>query len=95
MDLVVVQDLFLNETAGFARVFLPGASFLEKDGTFANAERRVNRVRAVMKPKTGKHEWQIVCEIATALGDAFARGGAGSSSPRTCRRTSAPPRDSH
>ncbi|MFJ5262624.1 formate dehydrogenase subunit alpha [Streptomyces sp. NPDC088387] len=68
MDLVVVQDLFLNETAKFAHVFLPGASFLEKDGTFTNAERRINRVRAVMKPKTGKHEWQIVCEIATAMG---------------------------
>ncbi|MFD0140461.1 formate dehydrogenase subunit alpha [Streptomyces sp. NPDC002387] len=68
MDLVVVQDLFLNETARFAHVFLPGASFLEKDGTFTNAERRINRVRAVMKPKTGKHEWQIVSEIATAMG---------------------------
>ncbi|HEY2695368.1 MAG TPA: formate dehydrogenase subunit alpha [Pseudonocardiaceae bacterium] len=68
MELVVVQDLFLNETAKFAHVFLPGASFLEKDGTFTNAERRINRVRAVMKPRTGKHEWQIVCEIATAMG---------------------------
>ncbi|MGW0170978.1 formate dehydrogenase subunit alpha [Streptomyces sp. NPDC003343] len=68
MDLVVVQDLFPNETARFAHVFLPGASFLEKDGTFTNAERRINRVRAVMKPKTGKHEWQIVSEIATAMG---------------------------
>jgi formate dehydrogenase major subunit len=68
MELVVVQDLFLNETAKFAHVFLPGASFLEKDGTFTNAERRINRVRAVMKPKTGKHEWQIVCEIAQAMG---------------------------
>ncbi|MDD9376378.1 formate dehydrogenase subunit alpha [Streptomyces sp. ZAF1911] len=68
MELVVVQDLFLNETAKFAHVFLPGASFLEKDGTFTNAERRINRVRAVMKPKTGKHEWQIISEIATAMG---------------------------
>jgi formate dehydrogenase major subunit len=68
MELVVVQDLFLNETAKFAHVFLPGASFLEKDGTFTNAERRINRVRAVMRPKTGKHEWQIVTEIATAMG---------------------------
>ncbi|MFJ8952881.1 formate dehydrogenase subunit alpha [Streptomyces sp. NPDC102381] len=68
MELVVVQDLFLNETAKFAHVFLPGASFLEKDGTFTNAERRVNRVRSVMPPKSGKHEWQIVCEIATAMG---------------------------
>ncbi|WP_406424183.1 formate dehydrogenase subunit alpha [Streptomyces sp. NBC_01589] len=68
MELVVVQDLFLNETAKFAHVFLPGASFLEKDGTFTNAERRINRVRAVMAPKAGKHEWQIVTEIATAMG---------------------------
>jgi len=68
MDLVVVQDLFLNETSKFAHVFLPGASFLEKDGTFTNAERRINRVRSVMKPKSGKHEWAIVCEIATAMG---------------------------
>jgi formate dehydrogenase major subunit len=68
MELVVVQDLFLNETSKFAHVFLPGASFLEKDGTFTNAERRINRVRAVMKPKSAKHEWEIVCEIATAMG---------------------------
>jgi formate dehydrogenase major subunit len=68
MELVVVQDLFLNETAKFAHVFLPGASFLEKDGTFTNAERRINRVRAVMKPKSAMHEWEIVCQIATAMG---------------------------
>ncbi|MEV4756433.1 formate dehydrogenase subunit alpha [Micromonospora sp. NPDC049559] len=68
MELVVVQDLFLNETARFAHVFLPGTSFLEKDGTFTNAERRINRVRPVMAPKTGKHEWEIVCEIAQAMG---------------------------
>ncbi|MBE1491610.1 formate dehydrogenase subunit alpha [Plantactinospora soyae] len=68
LELVVVQDLFLNETAKFAHVFLPGTSFLEKDGTFTNAERRINRVRPVMPPKTGKHEWQIVAEIAQAMG---------------------------
>ena len=68
MDLVVVQDLFLNETARFAHVFLPGTSFLEKDGTFTNAERRINRVRPVFAPKTGKDEWQVVSEIATAMG---------------------------
>ena len=74
MQLVVVQDLFLNETSKFAHVFLPGTSFLEKDGTFTNAERRINRVRPVMKPKNldstgaGKHEWQIVCEVAQAMG---------------------------
>jgi formate dehydrogenase major subunit len=68
MDFVVVQDLFLNETSKFAHVLLPGASFLEKDGTFTNAERRINRVRPVMEPKTGKHEWEIVCDISTAMG---------------------------
>ncbi|HEY0453811.1 formate dehydrogenase subunit alpha [Actinophytocola sp.] len=68
LELVVVQDLFINETAKFAHVFLPGTSFLEKDGTFTNAERRINRVRPVMKPKTGKHEWEIVAEIAQAMG---------------------------
>ncbi|GAA2091702.1 formate dehydrogenase subunit alpha [Actinomadura alba] len=68
MELVVVQDLFENETAKYAHVLLPGTSFLEKDGTFTNAERRINRVRPVMAPKTGKHEWQIVCEVAQAMG---------------------------
>jgi formate dehydrogenase major subunit len=68
MDLVVLQDLFLNETSKFAHVFLPGTSFLEKDGTFTNAERRINRVRPVMAPATGKHEWQVACEIAAAMG---------------------------
>ncbi|MCZ3386806.1 MAG: formate dehydrogenase subunit alpha [Actinomycetia bacterium] len=68
LDLLVVQDLFINETAKLAHVFLPGTSFLEKDGTFTNAERRTNRVRPVMEPKTGKDEWQVACDIATAMG---------------------------
>jgi formate dehydrogenase major subunit len=68
MELVVVQDLFRNETAKFAHVLLPGTSFLEKDGTFTNAERRINRVRPVMTPRTGKHEWQVICEVAQAMG---------------------------
>ncbi|MEB3367279.1 formate dehydrogenase subunit alpha [Saccharopolyspora mangrovi] len=68
MELVVVQDLFLNETSKFAHVFLPGTSFLEKDGTFTNAERRINRVRPVMVPQCGKDEWQVACEIAQAMG---------------------------
>jgi formate dehydrogenase major subunit len=68
LDLVVVQDLFENETAKFAHVLLPGTSFLEKDGTFTNAERRINRVRPVMAPSTGKQEWQIICEISQAMG---------------------------
>jgi formate dehydrogenase major subunit len=68
MELVIVQDLFLNETARFAHVFLPGTSFLEKDGTFTNAERRINRVRPVMAAKTGKQEWEVTCELSAALG---------------------------
>ena len=68
MECVVVQDLFLNETAKFAHVFLPGTSFLEKDGTFINAERRINRVRPVMEPRQGKDEWLITQELAQALG---------------------------
>ncbi|MEX2489000.1 MAG: formate dehydrogenase subunit alpha [Pseudomonadales bacterium] len=68
MECIVVQDLFLNETAKFAHVFLPGTSFLEKDGTFINAERRINRVRPVMAPRQGKAEWLITQELAQALG---------------------------
>jgi formate dehydrogenase major subunit len=68
MDLVVVQDLFLNETSKFAHVFLPGTSFLEKDGTFVNAERRINRVRPVMSPVCGKHEWEVACDLSRAMG---------------------------
>jgi formate dehydrogenase major subunit len=52
MECVIVQDLFLNETANYAHVFLPGSSFLEKDGTFTNAERRIQPVRKVMDPLT-------------------------------------------
>ena len=68
MDCVVVQDLFLTETANFAHAFFPATSFLEKDGTFTNAERRINRVRPVMEPITGKHEWEITQELAAAMG---------------------------
>lgn len=68
MECVVIQDIFLNETAKYAHVFLPGASFLEKDGTFTNAERRINRVRQVMAPLGGKDEWQVTVELARALG---------------------------
>ncbi len=57
MECVIVQDLFLNETANYAHVFLPGCSFLEKDGTFTNAERRIQRVRKVMAPKNGYADW--------------------------------------
>ncbi|CAN7700246.1 formate dehydrogenase subunit alpha [Variovorax sp. LjRoot84] len=68
MECVVVQDMFLNETAKYAHVFLPGSSFLEKDGTFTNAERRISRVRKVMPPKAGYADWEITVKLAQALG---------------------------
>ena len=68
MEFVVVQDLFLNETANYAHVFLPGSTFLEKDGTFINAERRINLVRKAMAPKNGFADWEITEKIANALG---------------------------
>ncbi len=68
MECIIVQDLFLNETAKFAHVFLPGSSFLEKDGTFTNAERRISLVRRVMKPKSGYADWEITQLLANAMG---------------------------
>jgi len=68
MECVVVQDLFLNETANYAHVFLPGSTFLEKDGTFTNAERRIQRVRRVMEPLNGYADWEIVQLVANAMG---------------------------
>jgi formate dehydrogenase major subunit len=68
MECVVVQDLFLNETAKYAHVFLPGSSFLEKDGTFTNAERRINRVRRVMAPLGGLADWEATVALSNALG---------------------------
>jgi len=68
MECVVVQDLFLNETAKYAHVFLPGSSFLEKDGTFTNAERRISRVRKIMQPLGGLQDWEITVRLANALG---------------------------
>ena len=68
MECIIVQDLFLNETAKYAHVFLPGASFLEKDGTFTNAERRIGRVRKVMSPKGGYGDWEGTMLLSNALG---------------------------
>src|SRR6266566_2144157 len=68
LECVIVQDLFLNEIAKFAHVFLPGSSFLEKDGTFTNAERRTSLVRKVIEPLGGYQDWQITCLLSEALG---------------------------
>lgn len=69
LDFLVVQDIFLTETAQYADVVLPGASFAEKDGTFTNTERRVQRVRKVL-PTLGeaKEDMQIICEISNLMG---------------------------
>jgi len=68
MECVIVQDLFLVETANYAHVFLPGATFLEKDGTFTNAERRIQRIRKVMSPKNGFGDWEVTQLLANKLG---------------------------
>lgn len=68
LECLIVQDIFLNETAKFAHVFLPGASFLEKDGTFTNAERRISPVRKVMAPLSGKADWEVTVALSGALG---------------------------
>ncbi|HEY2257366.1 MAG TPA: formate dehydrogenase subunit alpha [Variovorax sp.] len=68
MECIVVQDLFLNETAKYAHVFLPGSSFLEKDGTFTNAERRISRVTKVMPPKAQYADWEVTMLLSNALG---------------------------
>jgi len=68
MECVIVQDLFLNETANYAHIFLPGSTFLEKDGTFTNAERRIQPVRKVMSPLNGYADWEVTQELARAMG---------------------------
>jgi formate dehydrogenase major subunit len=68
MECIVVQDIFLNETAKYAHVFLPGSSFLEKDGTFTNAERRISRVRQVMPPLARYADWEVTQLLSRALG---------------------------
>ena len=68
MECVIVHDLFLNETANYAHVFLPGSTFLEKNGTFTNAERRIQRVRKVMAPKNGLEDWEVTLRLSKALG---------------------------
>jgi formate dehydrogenase major subunit len=69
LDFLIVQDIFLTETAMLADLVFPGASFAEKDGTFANADRRVQRVRQAIKPVgDSKPDWQIISELAQKMG---------------------------
>jgi len=69
LELLVVQDIFLTETARIADVVLPAACFAEKDGTFSNTERRVQRVRkAVDAPGQARQDWQIICDLASRMG---------------------------
>jgi len=69
LDILIVQDIFLNETGRLADVVLPSACFAEKDGTFSNTERRVQRIRkAVDAPGEAKADWEIISELATKMG---------------------------
>jgi formate dehydrogenase major subunit len=68
MECVIVHDLFLNETANYAHIFLPGSTFLEKNGTFTNAERRIQMVRKVMTPLNGLEDWEVTQRLAQAMG---------------------------
>ena len=68
MECVIVHDIFLNETAHYAHIFLPGSTFLEKNGTFTNAERRIQPVRKVMTPKNGLEDWEVTQRLAQAMG---------------------------
>ncbi len=71
LEFLIVQDIFLSETARLADVVLPAASFAEKDGTFTNTERRVQRVRKAIEPiGQAKPDWQITCQIAKKMGKA-------------------------
>jgi len=77
VNFLVVQDIFLSETAEYADVVLPSVCFAEKDGTFTNTERRVQRVRkAVAPPGQARSDWEIICEVATKMGYPMAYGRA-------------------
>ena len=71
LDLVIIQDMFMNETAHkFGNVFFPAASSFEKDGTFMNAERRIQRVRKIVEPRgASRSDWEIICDLARAMGN--------------------------
>ncbi|PIX19676.1 MAG: formate dehydrogenase subunit alpha, partial [Deltaproteobacteria bacterium CG_4_8_14_3_um_filter_51_11] len=69
LDFLVVQDIFLTETARLADVVLPSASFAEKDGTFTNTERKIQRVRkALTPPGEAKEDWAIIADLSTRMG---------------------------
>jgi formate dehydrogenase alpha subunit len=68
VEFLVVQDIFHTETTKFAHVVLPGASFVEKNGTFTNGERRVQRVRKAIEPLAGMAEWQVISKLSTLMG---------------------------
>ncbi|MFC4295863.1 formate dehydrogenase subunit alpha [Novosphingobium tardum] len=74
MECVIVHDLFLNETANYAHIFLPGSTFLEKNGTFTNAERRIQPVRKVMTPLSGLEDWEVTQGLANAMGLGWSYG---------------------
>ena len=75
LEFLVAQDLFINESGAFADVFLPATPFAEKDGTFTNTDRRVQRVRTAHPPRgMSRPDWQILCDLATRLEVRLGRG---------------------
>ncbi len=68
VEFLVVQDIFPTETTKYAHVILPGASFAEKDGTFTNGERRVQRIRKAVEPVAGLADWEVICKVSTLMG---------------------------
>ncbi|NOZ68659.1 MAG: molybdopterin-dependent oxidoreductase, partial [Deferribacteres bacterium] len=68
LEFLVVQDIFHTETTKYAHVILPGASFAEKDGTFTNGERRIQRVRKAIEPLSGMAEWQVISKLSNLMG---------------------------
>jgi NADH-quinone oxidoreductase chain G len=77
LDLLVVQDIFLNETGHLADVVLPAQAWSERDGTYTNIEGRVQRVRKAVGPRSDRTDWKIVCDVATAMGHPMEYAGAG------------------
>ena len=77
LDFLVVQDMFLSESAGYADIFLPAACYAEKEGTFTNTERRVQRVRkAVPPPGQARADWEIICDLSRRMGYEMSYAGA-------------------
>lgn len=77
LDLLVVQDIFLNETGRMADVVLPAQAWSERDGTYTNIERRIQRAQKAVAPRAGRTDWRILCDVSTAMGHPMAYANVG------------------